>query len=133
MLKLPKNMDIPKLIEHLRDFFIVARKEHHKKTVLALPITVILFTEGDWPKFYLVLTGDLVDFNYKEYLPKIPHGESASYGYRTISKTKAKEEVKCPEEDAVPKSTYGNYDEEKVTFKRNPTPVDKNPKIRTVT
>ena len=91
MLKLPKNIDIPKLIEDLRDFFIQARKDHPKKTVLALPITVILFTEGDKAMFYLILTGDIVDFDYKEFLPAIPHGEGASYSYRIESKIQSKE------------------------------------------
>jgi hypothetical protein len=41
-------------------------------------MTVIMFKDGDWPKFYLVLTGDLVDFNYEDFIPETTHFKSSS-------------------------------------------------------
>ena len=105
---------------------------------MALPMTVIMFSDGDWPKFYLVLTGDLVDFDYNEYLPKTPHPAGSSYSYRTVSKVQPKnpeQNASLQKKEAISaQNTTEEYGIEKKIFKQKKlNPIENKPSIRTVT
>lgn len=64
MLKLPKNQDVNRLIEELKDCYIESMTPEEKLDPKPLPTTFILFKEGSYGKFYLILTGALVEYDY---------------------------------------------------------------------
>ncbi len=64
ILKLPKNQDVNRLIEELKECYIESMTPEEKLDPMPLPTTFILFKEGSFSKFYLILTGDLVEYDY---------------------------------------------------------------------
>jgi hypothetical protein len=64
MLKLPKNQDLNRLIEEIKECYVASMTPDEKLDPKPLPATFILLKEGNYAKFYLILTGDLVEYDY---------------------------------------------------------------------
>ena len=64
MLKLPKNQDVNRLIEEIKECYVASMTPDEKLDPAPLPSTFILLKEGKYAKFYLILTGDLVEYDY---------------------------------------------------------------------
>ncbi len=63
MLKLPKNQDVNRLIEEIKECYIASMTPDEKLDPSPLPTTFILLQEGRSAKFYLILTGNLVEYD----------------------------------------------------------------------
>ena len=63
MLKLPKNQDVNRLIEEIKECYVASMTPEEKADPKPLPTTFILLKEGKYAKFYLILTGHLVEYD----------------------------------------------------------------------
>lgn len=78
MLKLPKNQDVNRLIEEIKECYVASMTPEEKLDPLPLPTTFILFQEGKYAKFYLILTGLLVEYDYNVLIDRYLKKQKAS-------------------------------------------------------